>query len=82
MQMPVMDGIAATRALRQHELAHPDRPVSAIVMLSANAMRQHRLEALEAGADLHLPKPITAAGLIEGIFDVLQARGAAQAATG
>jgi signal transduction histidine kinase/CheY-like chemotaxis protein len=80
MQMPVMDGIAATRALRQREAAHPDRPRSAIVMLSANAMRQHRLETLAAGADLHLPKPITAAGLIEGMFDALQARSGAKAA--
>jgi signal transduction histidine kinase/ActR/RegA family two-component response regulator len=81
MQMPVMDGIAATRALRQYEAAHPDHPRSAIVMLSANAMRQHRLEAVSAGADMHLAKPITAVSLIEGIFDVLQARSAAQTAT-
>ena len=80
MQMPVMDGLAATRALRRHEAGHPDRPRSAIVMLSANAMRQHRLDTLAAGADQHLPKPVTAAGLIGSIFEVLQARGAAKTA--
>ena len=71
MQMPVMDGLAATRALRQFEARHPDRPRAAIVMLSANAMRQHRLESEAAGADLHLPKPVTARRLIEGVLEGL-----------
>jgi CheY-like chemotaxis protein len=79
MQMPVMDGLAATRALRQHEAAHPDRPRSAIVMLSANAMRQHRLEAQAAGADQHIAKPVTATTLIGGLLEVLDAAGAARA---
>jgi len=72
MQMPEMDGVAATRALRQHEMAHPERPRSAIIMLSANAMRQHRMDAHAAGADLHVPKPITAVGLVGAVFEVLQ----------
>ena len=72
MQMPVMDGLAATRALRQFEARHPGRPRAAIVMLSANAMRQHRLESEAAGADLHLPKPVTAQRLIEGVLEALQ----------
>jgi signal transduction histidine kinase/ActR/RegA family two-component response regulator len=72
MQMPEMDGVAATRALRQHEQDSPDRPRSAIIMLSANAMRQHRMDAHAAGADLHVPKPITAAGLVGAVFEVLQ----------
>ncbi len=41
-------------------------------MLSANAMRQHRLESEAAGADLHLPKPVTAQRLIEGMLEALQ----------
>jgi PAS domain S-box-containing protein len=70
MQMPVMDGLAATRAIRREESA--ERPRTPIVMLSANAMAQHRLDALAAGADLHLPKPITAATLIAGIAEALE----------
>jgi signal transduction histidine kinase/ActR/RegA family two-component response regulator len=73
MQMPVMDGLAATRELRRFEAAHPERPRSAIVMLSANAMRQHRLDAEAAGADLHLAKPVTAVRLIEGMLQALHA---------
>ncbi len=81
MQMPVMDGLAATRALRRIEAANPDRPRSAIIMLSANAMRQHRLDAEASGADLHVPKPVTAIRLVEGVLEALrtaQARAEAQ----
>jgi signal transduction histidine kinase/ActR/RegA family two-component response regulator len=80
MQMPQMDGVAATSALRRHEAANPRRSRSAIIMLSANAMRQHRLDAQAAGADLHLPKPITAAGLVGAVFEALQMRKAPRAA--
>ena len=80
MQMPVMDGIAATRALREHEAARADRPRAAVIVLSANAMRQHRLDAQAAGADLHLAKPITAVSLIQAVFDVLNAQPAPDAA--
>ena len=73
MQMPVMDGLAATRALRRLEAEHPGRVRAAVIMLSANAMRQHRLEAEAAGADLHVPKPVTAQRLVEGILEALEA---------
>jgi signal transduction histidine kinase/ActR/RegA family two-component response regulator len=83
MQMPVMDGLAATRGLRRHEAEHPGRPRAAVIMLSANAMRQHRLEAEAAGADLHVPKPVTAQRLVEGVLEALAASSpAAQAAAG
>lgn len=68
MQMPEMDGLAATRAIRAFEGAGPRAPV---IMLSANAMEAHRHAALAAGADLHLSKPITAAALMEGIARVV-----------
>ncbi|MDB5432963.1 MAG: multi-sensor hybrid histidine kinase [Caulobacter sp.] len=71
MQMPVMDGLAATRAIRAHEAAHPGRARTPIMMLSANAMRQHRADALAAGADLHVAKPVTAVSLITGIETAL-----------
>jgi PAS domain S-box-containing protein len=68
MQMPVMDGLAATRAIRGLEPAGVRTP---IIMLSANAMASHRQAALSAGADLHVAKPITAAALIDGIGQVM-----------
>ena len=71
MQMPVMDGLTATRAIRALEAATPGRPRTPIVMLSANAMAEHRADSLAAGADSHLAKPITAASLLGGIQAVL-----------
>ncbi len=69
MQMPVMDGLAATRAIRAREASGDAR--TPVVMLSANAMTQHRDEAAAAGADLHLAKPVTAATLIEALSRAL-----------
>ena len=67
MQMPGMDGLTATRAIRRMEADRPARARTPIVMLSANAMAEHRDQAQAAGADLHVPKPITAASLLAGI---------------
>jgi CheY-like chemotaxis protein len=66
MQMPRMDGLTATRAIRALE-AERGAPPTPIVMLSANAMAEHQAGALAAGADLHVAKPITAASLLAGI---------------
>ena len=71
MQMPLMDGLAATRAIRAHEAVCGRGARTPIVMLSANAMRQHRDLALAVGADLHIAKPITARALVAGIDQVL-----------
>jgi PAS domain S-box-containing protein len=73
MQMPVMDGLAATRAIRDFETGHPDRRRTPIIMLSANAMRQHVDEAIAAGADFHLAKPVSMAGLRGAVARALNA---------
>jgi len=57
IQMPVMDGVAATRAIREAELADGRRRIP-IVALSANAMIHQVKEYLAAGMDLHVAKPI------------------------
>lgn len=66
MQMPVMDGLSATQAIREHEKAH-NLPSTPIVMVTANAMRQHRDQAIEAGANSHLAKPFTPVSLMNAI---------------
>jgi PAS domain S-box-containing protein len=71
MQMPVMDGLTAIRAIRALEAASPGRGRTPVVMLSANAMIEHRVEAMAAGADSHIAKPITAASLLAGIEAVI-----------
>jgi len=70
MQMPCMDGLTATRAIRALEVERR-APPTPIVMLSANAMAEHQEKALAAGADLHIAKPITAASLLAGIQTAL-----------
>ena len=57
IQMPVMDGVTATRAIREAELAAGRRRIP-IVALSANAMTHQVKEYLAAGMDLHVAKPI------------------------
>jgi signal transduction histidine kinase/AmiR/NasT family two-component response regulator len=71
MQMPIMDGLAATRAIRALEVERGCAHIP-VIMLTANAMRQHRDDAKAAGADLHVTKPFTPAGLIAAIETALQ----------
>jgi signal transduction histidine kinase/ActR/RegA family two-component response regulator len=66
MQMPVMDGLEATQAIRVFE-RKAGRGRTPIVMLSANALADHVSQALAAGADFHLAKPVTAETLIQGV---------------
>jgi len=70
MQMPVMDGLTATREIRAFEFAN-GLASTAVVMLSANALPEHQAQAVAAGANLHVSKPITAASLLAGIETAL-----------
>ena len=56
VQMPVMDGLEATRALRRRERESGRDPIP-IVALTANAMFEERQRCLAAGMDAHLAKP-------------------------
>lgn len=66
LQMPVMDGFEATKAIR----AIADRRLSGlpIVAMTANAFEEDRQRVLAAGMDGHLGKPID----ITKLFDTLQ----------
>ena len=64
IQMPGMDGLEATRAIIALGSTSP-RP--RIVGLSANAMTEDVLAALQAGMDDYLAKPVTPIGLRETI---------------
>jgi len=57
-QMPVMDGYAATRALREREVDLGTRRVP-VVALTANALVGDAEQCLAAGMDDHLAKPYT-----------------------
>jgi PAS domain S-box-containing protein len=66
LQMPIMGGLAATRAIREWETSN-GRPRTPILAVSANATDEHVAEAKEAGADDHVAKPIVRETLFEAI---------------
>jgi CheY-like chemotaxis protein len=70
MQMPVMDGLEATRRIRETQEAARQAPVP-LIMLTANALPEHVAASRDAGADRHLEKPVTLAGLLEAMSEVL-----------
>jgi CheY-like chemotaxis protein len=72
MQMPVMDGLTATREIRLHEAAM-GLPRTPIVMLTANALPEHIAMADAAGADRHLAKPFDAGELLDLVVSLPRA---------
>ncbi len=65
IQMPVMDGRAATRAIRS--LENPELSHIPIIALTADAFESDRLKSIECGMDAHLTKPIDVPVLLETI---------------
>jgi CheY-like chemotaxis protein len=70
MQMPRLDGLAATREIRRLE-REAGSAATPIAMLTANAMDEHRRMAFEAGADHHIAKPFTPDSLFAGVAEAL-----------
>ena len=69
IQMPVMDGYEATRAIR----ALPDKELAAIPVLAmtANAFKEDEEAAKEAGSQAHIAKPIDVKILMNTLTNVL-----------
>jgi CheY-like chemotaxis protein/HPt (histidine-containing phosphotransfer) domain-containing protein len=65
-QMPVMDGLTATRAIREWELAH-HRPPTPIVALTASALKGDQEKCVAAGCTAYLTKPIKQEVLLQAI---------------
>lgn len=66
VQMPVLDGYAATRAIRRSN--HPSAKTVPIVAMTANAFVDDIREAIESGMDAHIAKPIQ----LDKLKDTLQ----------
>lgn len=67
VMMPVMDGLEATRKIRQ--LQRTDASSIPIFAMTANAFAEDRKLAKEAGMNEHLSKPLDAKLLVEKIWE-------------
>jgi len=65
VQMPEMDGLTATRAIRDREKATGKR--TPIVAMTAHVLKGDRERCLEAGMDGYISKPIRAERLLQSI---------------
>ena len=64
IQMPVMDGYAATQAIRAWERDH-DLPPTQIIALTALALKEEGARIFEVGCNTHLTKPVKKTTLLE-----------------
>jgi CheY-like chemotaxis protein len=74
VQMPVMDGLTATKVIR--DLGFKDLP---IVAMTAHAMSNDRLLSLEAGMNDHVNKPINVGELFQTLVKWLDPKAEVQA---
>jgi len=72
VQMPVMDGYAATRAIRSS--SHPEAQTIPIVAITANAFVDDVRYSIDSGMDAHIAKPVEIDKLKSTIQQVLDKR--------
>ena len=60
VQMPVMDGLEATRLIREYEKQQRFEKKVKIIAMTANAMKEDRQRCLDAGMDEYISKPFKA----------------------
>lgn len=72
VNLPVMDGLEATRRIRAGQSAIAGRPTP-ILALSAHALASDQEKAIEAGADAYHTKPVELPLLLEQIETLLGA---------
>jgi two-component system, sensor histidine kinase and response regulator len=68
VQMPIMDGYAATRAMREWETTQ-GRPPTPIIALTAHARQEDAENSRVAGCTAHLTKPIKKATLLSALLE-------------
>jgi signal transduction histidine kinase len=67
IQMPIMDGLTATRQIRQQKEFHR----LPIIAMTAHAREEDKQRSLAAGMNKHMAKPISAELLLSSILEVL-----------
>ena len=70
MRMPEMDGLEATRAIREMDRA--DAKTIPIIALTANAFDEDVQRSLQAGLNAHLSKPIDPDSLYETLESLIK----------
>ncbi len=70
VQMPIMNGYRATRAIRA--LDDPGKAAIPIVAMTANAFEEDRKEAMDSGMNGYVAKPIDIEKLMETLEDILK----------
>ena len=69
IQMPIMNGYEATRAIRSLEDA--EKASVPIIAMTANAFEEDKKNAYAAGMDAHITKPIDVKALLQTMSDVI-----------
>lgn len=71
VQMPLMDGHSAARAIRELErsLGRPRTPIIVVSAAPGGDEDDARRRSFAAGCDLHLPKPLSRSKLLEILND-------------
>ena len=69
IQMPVMNGYDATRAIRK--LENPELAAIPILAMTANAFEEDKQEAIKSGMNGHIAKPIDIDELMKALDNVL-----------
>ncbi len=77
IQMPGMDGYEATRTIREWE-RDQSLPRTPIVAMTAHALSEDAERCLQAGADIHLPKPIKKSALFDCIHELTKRQSQAE----
>lgn len=72
VQMPVMNGYEATKAIRSS--GHPMAVTIPIIAMTANAFVEDIHDALDAGMDVHVAKPVDMKVLKETVAQVIGGR--------
>jgi PAS domain S-box-containing protein len=73
IQMPLLDGIAATKRIRGLEAGHPGR-MTPILALTANTLAEDRYACFEAGMDGFLIKPLDREKLADALAGLAASR--------
>ena len=70
MRMPEMDGLEATRKIR--EMDRPDAAEIPIIALTANAFDEDVQRSMQAGLNAHLSKPVQPDVLFETLESLIK----------